>query len=130
MTERIRAADLKEALAKSSNKYGAEKVKVQGITFDSKREAQRWLLLRQWERSGQITDLQRQVVVYLEGMGGPLLTRTGKRMKITLDFSYIDLRDEATAGTRVYEDAKGMATRDYEVRRAVAAAQGVEIVEV
>jgi hypothetical protein len=39
-------------------------------------------------------------------------------MRITLDFGYIEVADER----QVHEDAKGMPKRDYEVRRAVAAA--------
>jgi hypothetical protein len=41
-------------------------------------------------------------------------------------FAYTDLR----TGRTIYEDAKGVPTRDYEVRRAVAAAQGIEVIEV
>ena len=113
----------------TNNKFGAQRVTVDGISFDSKREANRWLELRNLERAGQITDLRRQVAIELHGRDGPLLTRTGRKMRITVDFAYVDLRNEATAGITTYEDAKGNPTRDYEVRRAVAAAQGVEIAE-
>jgi hypothetical protein len=47
-------------------------------------------------------------------------------MRITVDFGYV----EVLPGLTIYEDAKGKPTRDYEVRRSVAGAQGVEIVEV
>lgn len=43
------------------SKYGAEKVTVAGLDFDSKREANRWLVLKDAERRGVITDLRRQV---------------------------------------------------------------------
>ena len=111
--------------AKRSNKYSAKRTTLDGIKFDSKREAKRWAELCLLERAGEIADLRRQVVVELEGRDGPLLTRTGRRMRLTLDFTYTDLR----TGLTVYEDAKGVPTRDYQVRRAVAAAQGVEIIE-
>lgn len=120
----------KQAEGRPNNKFGAQRVTVDGIKFDSKREANRWLELRNLERAGQIADLRRQVVVELQGRDGPLLTRTGRKMRITVDFAYVDLRKEATAGLTIYEDAKGKPTRDYEVRRAVAAAQGVDVVEV
>lgn len=107
------------------NKYGARRVIVDGITFDSDREAKRWALLQLRVKAGEITDLERQVKVPLFGRDGPLLTRTGRHMRITLDFAYRE-----HDGRKVYEDSKGMPTRDYEVRRAVAAAQGVEIIEV
>lgn len=107
-------------------KYRSQRETVDGITFDSRREARRWRQLRLMERAGEIRDLERQVVLELEGRDGPLRTRTGKTMRITVDFRYFDV----ALGLTVWEDAKGMPTRDYEVRRAVAAAQGVQVVEV
>ncbi len=127
---RMSVKQYREAEGRTNNKFGAQRITVDGIKFDSKREANRWLELRNLERAGQITDLRRQVVVELQGRDGPLLTRTGRKMRITVDFAYVDLRNEATAGLTIYEDAKGKPTRDYEVRRAVAAAQGVEVHEV
>ena len=43
------------------NKYLNKKTEVDGIIFDSKREAARWLELKMLERAGKITDLERQV---------------------------------------------------------------------
>ena len=43
------------------NKYGAKKTTVDGITFDSKWEAQRWGELQAMERGGLVRDLERQV---------------------------------------------------------------------
>ena len=43
------------------NKYGNRKVEFQGIIFDSKREMQRWVVLKDAESKGVISDLQRQV---------------------------------------------------------------------
>ena len=96
-------------IRKRTNKYSAHRTVLDGIPFDSKREAKRWAEL-----------------CLLEKAGGPLLTRTGRRMRLTVDFAYTDLE----SGLTVYEDAKGVPTRDYEVRRAVAAAQGIEVIEV
>ena len=42
------------------NKYGNHKVTVDGITFDSKREATRYLELKTLEKAGKISGLQRQ----------------------------------------------------------------------
>ena len=130
MTERWPAAALKEYLAKSASpvpsKYRAKPVNVDGIRFDSKREARYWCNLQLRVKAGEIKDLERQVVVFLEGRDGPVLTRKGRPMRITLDFGYTVVATEK----RELVDAKGMPTRDYEVRRAVAAAQGVEVIEV
>ena len=111
---------------KRNNKYSARRTVLDGIRFDSKREAKRWAELCLLERAGEIADLRRQVPLMLEGRNGPLLTRTGRRMRLTVDFAYTDLR----TGLTVFEDSKGVPTRDYEVRRAVAAAQGIEVIEV
>lgn len=108
------------------SKFGNRRVTRDGMRFDSKREAQRWSELRLLERAGEIRNLQRQVPIRLEGRDGPLKTRAGRRMKLTVDFTYEDKR---LGWATVYEDAKGMPTRDYEVRRAVAQAMGVEIKE-
>ncbi len=109
-----------------ANKFGAIPVTVDGIRFDSTKEARRWGELRLMERAGEIRNLQRQVKIPLEGRDGPLKTRTGRQMKMTVDFSYEDKR---LGWARVFEDSKGVVTRDYEVRKAVVEAMGVEIVE-
>lgn len=48
-------------MSKGNQKYFAKKVTVDGITFDSKKEADRYLVLKQRERRGEISDLQLQV---------------------------------------------------------------------
>ena len=103
----------------SRNKYGAKKTLVGDIKFDSKKEAGRWMELQLMERAGEITDLRRQVKVELIGQYRPLYTRTGRKMKLTADFSYIE------DGELIYEDSKGVWTRDFEVRYAVAIAMGL-----
>ena len=45
----------------STSKYGAVKMIIDGITFDSRKEARRYTELKLLERTGKITDLQRQV---------------------------------------------------------------------
>lgn len=109
------------------NKFGAIATTVDGIRFDSLREARRWGELRLLEKAGEIRNLTRQVAIPLMGQNGPLKTRTGKHMRLTVDFVYEDRR---LGWARVYKDAKGKPTRDYEVRRAVAQAMGLEIAEV
>lgn len=46
---------------KNGTKYNNKKVEVDGVVYDSKREYERWLLLKDAEEQGIITDLQRQV---------------------------------------------------------------------
>lgn len=122
--KRTRFGNFAASLKPSRNKYGAKKEVVRGIKFDSKKEASRWMELQLLERAGEISDLKRQVKVELIGQHRPLYTRTGRNMKLTFDFSYIE------DGLNIYEDAKGYPTRDYEVRVAVARAMGLKVKEV
>lgn len=46
---------------KKPSKYNNKKTEVDGIKFDSKKEAKRWQELQFRLRSGEISDLQRQV---------------------------------------------------------------------
>lgn len=108
---------------KNRNKYGARKTMVGDLKFDSKREANRYMELQLLERGGVISDLQRQVRVDLIGQNGPLLTRTGRKMRMTLDFGYTE------NGEDILEDCKGVPTRDYEVRVAVVRAMGLIVRE-
>ncbi len=45
---------------RSRAKYGNKRLTIDGVTWDSKREYQRWLALRQAEKDGLISDLERQ----------------------------------------------------------------------
>lgn len=104
------------------NKYHAKKVAVDGYTFDSHHEAERWKELRMLERAGAIQKLRRQVVYVLipaqreEGTFGP---RGGyKRGRLLerdctykADFVYEE------NGQTVVEDAKGMRTAEYIIKR-------------
>lgn len=106
---------------KTRNKYGAKKTQVGDVQFDSKKEAQRFMELQLLERAGEIQNLRRQVKIDLMGQHRPLHTRTGRKMRLTVDFAYIE------DGIEVLEDAKGMWTRDFEVRYAVAIAMGLNL---
>ena len=106
---------------KTRNKYGAKKTQVGEVTFDSKKEAQRYMELQLLERAGEITDLRRQVKIDLMGQHRPLYTRTGRKMKYTADFAYVE------NGVEVIEESKGHWTRDFEVRYAVAIAMGLNL---
>lgn len=50
---------------KRGNKLNAQKVVLNGITFDSKRESERYLFLKEMEQQGLISDLQTQVLYVL-----------------------------------------------------------------
>lgn len=99
---------------KSYRKYGNKKVYVDGVQFDSKREAQHWMELQLLERAGEISDLQRQVRFELiptqrepdtvGKRGGVVKGRViEKKVEYIADFVYTD----AKTGECIVEDTKG-----------------------
>lgn len=93
-------------------KYGNRKTEVDGITFDSVKEANRWMELKLLERAGEITFLERQVPYVLipaqRDLKGKLLER---ECKYIADFVYTE------NGKVVVEDTKGMRTPEYIIKR-------------
>ena len=108
------------------HKYGAKRATVGDEKFSSKREARRWAELLLLLRGGEIRDLRRQVKIPLLGHGGPILTPMGRQAHYVADFVYVDAR----TGLNTTEDAKGFPTPEYKLKRAILAAQGVNITEV
>ena len=96
------------------SKYGAQKTEYDGIVFDSRHEAMRWRELALLQRAGEITDLQRQVKYILvpaqKDESGKIAERA---VSYVADFVYRDAR----SGEVVVEDAKGMHTREYIIKR-------------
>ena len=85
-----------------SNKYGAQKVELDGIQFDSKKEAQRYAELKLLERGKVISNLQRQVKFVLiptQRIDGKVVER---EVSYIADFVYNDEQ-----GSVVVEDVKG-----------------------
>jgi len=91
------------------NKYNARKTIIDGITFDSRREAERYQELKVLERAGYIEGLLIQPKYTLvEGF-----EYRGKRVRpITYigDFQYVE------NGEIVVEDVKGMKTAVYRLK--------------
>lgn len=54
-------SNLSKKVFKMASKYKNKKIEVNGILFDSKKEARRYEQLLMLEKSGEITDLQMQV---------------------------------------------------------------------
>ena len=109
---------LKEILMQQARetKYRSQKITVDGITFDSVKEANRWQELRMLERAGEIRDLQRQVPFVViptqRDENGKLIE---KEVRYVADFTYI----EKGKLTRTVEDVKSEATRtrEYIIKR-------------
>ena len=99
------------------NKYGNRKVILDGQKFDSKREARRWQELKLMERAGMITDLLRQFPIDLlpaqKDENGKVIERA---VRYVADFVYTDKK----TGRTVVEDAKGVKTKEYILKRKMA----------
>jgi hypothetical protein len=93
------------------SKYGAKKVTVNGITFDSQKEYRRFRELSLLERVGKITELQMQVKFELipsQRIDGKVVERA---CQYVADFVYTE------NGKKVVEDTKGFKTKDYIIKR-------------
>ena len=104
---------------RNRNKFRAQKTVVDGITFDSKREAKRYGELRLLERAGDICDLELQPRYWLGTDDDPVLIKSkgypnGRRVSYRADFRYYDKRD----GWVVVEDCKGFDDARARLRRA------------
>lgn len=114
---------------RSRAKYGNRKAVIDGITFDSEREAHRYTELKILEKAGKITGLQLQREfelipeqrektdqIYTQGKNkgrfkpGKLLER---KCSYVADFVYWDLENNCM----VVEDTKGMRTKEYIIKR-------------
>lgn len=125
-------------------KYGNRKTTIDGITFDSRKEARRYAELSLLERAGIIQKLRRQVKFELIPAQYEVFERysgkTGKRLKdgkrlvekactYIADFVY----EERIGDTweKVVEDAKGCRTKDYILKRKLMRyLLGIKVVEV
>ena len=98
-------------VAQKGSKYGNKKVEVNGILFDSKREARRYLELDALAKAGEIQNLRRQVKYLLipsQRIDGKVVER---EVTYVADFVY------EKNGETVVEDSKGHRTKDYILKR-------------
>lgn len=86
---------------RSQNKYKARKIETSDGVFDSKKEYERWLTLKEMEKLDLIENLSRQVRYELipgQRVNGKILERA---VYYVADFEYIE------NGQKVVEDVKG-----------------------
>lgn len=126
------------AMRMRRNKYKNKKVEIDGIVFDSKKEARRYQELLLLERNGIIKDIQRQVKFVLipaqrepDSIGARGGVHKGKVLEnecsYIADFVYFD----NVANEVVVEDTKGFRTKDYVIKRKLMLkVHGIKITEV
>lgn len=108
------------------SKYNSRKITVDGIKFDSRKEAQRYRELTLLVMAGKIAELELQKRYELIPAQYEEYERYGKRgqrlqngrrciekaVYYIADFAYID-----ESGNHIVEDTKGFRTKDYIIKR-------------
>lgn len=87
------------------NKYGAKKVKLDGITFDSKLEAARYTHLKELEAQGLISSIEIHPPYPCEVNGKKICLYKA-------DFRYVN-----SEGNTVVEDTKGIETPMFRLKK-------------
>ena len=95
------------------NKYFNKKVVVDGIKFDSKKEAKRYIELKILKRSGKIRDLELQAEFILQPKYKNAKGENIRAITYKADFLYYDLEKEKY----IVEDTKGFRTDAYKIKK-------------
>lgn len=107
------------------SKYRNEKTEVDGIVFDSRKEAKRYRELKLLEKAGEITDLRLQVKYELV----PAIYEYGVCVQRTVNYVADFVYKEN--GEEIVEDVKGMKTEVYRIKKKLMRWRyGIEIREV
>ena len=123
------------------SKYGNRKTVVNGIEFDSRKEAQRYQELRLLERAGKISGLRLQVKYVLIPTqraasfevykAGPQKGRRKPGKVLENECAYIADFVYIQDGSEIVEDAKGVRTAVYRIKRKLMLERyGIQIKEV
>jgi hypothetical protein len=92
------------------SKYRAKKTEIDGIKFDSKKEAKRYIALRELEREGSIEKLTLQPRFLLQE-GFRKNGKAYRKIEYVADFMY------QQDGKLIVEDVKGIKTDVYKLKQ-------------
>lgn len=95
----------------AANKYGAQREEIDGIVFDSKKEARRYRQLKTLAQLGRISDLKLQPVFELQPAFTDAAGVRHRAITYRADFQYTE------DGRQVIEDAKGMETAVFKLKK-------------
>lgn len=93
------------------NKYRNRKTIVDGIKFDSKAEARRYVELKLMEDTGHIKNLKLQPKFELQPKYKNNKGKTVRAITYIADFSYIE------NGKSIVEDVKGVETKEFKLKK-------------
>ena len=91
------------------NKFRAKKTEFMGMMFDSKWEAERYAQLYKLSQAGEIQELERQIRFNI-------VVNNQKICAYVADFTYYE-RDENSEKKFVVEDAKGVETPEFKLKK-------------
>ena len=91
------------------NKYNAKKTDFMGFKFDSKWEAERYGQLASMQMAGVVEDLRRQVKY-------DIIVNEQKICKYIADFVYTLIHEDGKK-EKIVEDAKGVQTSDFKLKK-------------
>ena len=126
-------------------KYGNKKIDVDGILFDSKREARRYCELKLMERAGEISDLQLQKEYELIPTQYETFARYGKkgqRLKdgqrcieqsctYKADFAYMKDGQQVVEDVKGYRDPKSAGYAKFVIKRKLMLhLYGIRVIEI
>lgn len=146
LPEQVRQQVGGKIAAQASNKYHNRKIEINGIRFDSRKEAKRYVQLMHAMRVGAIRDLRLQVDFTIQEAYTDCQGKRIRAIRYRADFAYnltgllpfgISAEDRDVwsryimAGTEtVIEDVKGVKTQVYKLKEKLMAKKGVSIREV
>lgn len=122
-----------------SKYYNKKTIALDGLVFDSLKEARRWDELLLLQRAGKITDLQRQVKYELIPAQYETYERYSKKgVRLKDGVRLLERKVEYVAdfvytenGKEIVEDAKGVRTKEYILKRKLMlAVHGIRVKEV
>lgn len=113
--EAITVEEWQERYGGKKHKYNAKKTDVDGVIFDSKREAERYLELKSLEKFGQLNDriynLELQPEFILQESFKDRHGRHHRAIKYRADFKYVQ------NGHTIIEDVKGVETAVFKIKK-------------
>lgn len=122
------------------SKYGNSKVEYQGIKFDSKREMQRYIILKDAENKGLISDLRMQVkfelipavketyIQHLKTKDKECTRTLQLPITYTCDFAYIKDNETVIEDVKI---SKSMLPKEYVLKKKMMfALKGIQIREI
>ncbi len=117
----------------TKSKYHNQKIEYNGETFDSKKEYEYFLILKDREKRGEIIDLKRQYPIEIQPAFEMPNGKKIRAITYIADFVYYEVLPDSYRSMiypRHVVDVKGMKTDVYKLKKKLLAYRGIFIEEV